>query len=124
MKIKTVFSLSFLALSFLFTGCGGNGLKKDAAKFGDLMCRNIEVMSKLRIVDPKDTAAAKKLQSQSEALQKEMEEANKAFNKKYGEQVKSPEFSKKFSRELRKAMLDCPYLSKQDKAQFEKDISE
>jgi hypothetical protein len=108
----------------VLSGCGNRELKKDAAKIGDVMCRNIEIMNKLRGANPSDTVLVAKLQEQELLLQEEMSTAYKAFNDKYKEKTKDPKFSKAFSRELRKAMLDCPSLSKKDRELFEKDLEE
>jgi hypothetical protein len=124
MKIQNAFLPFLLAVLVLLSGCGNKGIKKDAEKIGDAMCRHIEVMSKLRIVDPNDTVATQKLQADGVKLQAEMQLLYKEFGEKYGDKTKDPDFSKKFSRELRKAMLNCPYLSKQDRAQFEKELNE
>ncbi len=108
----------------IITGCKNNDLKKDADQIGDIMCRNIEIAGKLRIANPNDTAAISKLQRDSQNLQTEMTKMYADFKKKYGDKVNDKEFSKKFSNELRRAMLNCPHLSKQDREQFEKDLAE
>ena len=46
----------------------------------------------------------------------------KEFGEKYGEKTKNTDFNKKFAQELRRAMLNCPYLSKEDRDQFEKEL--
>ena len=76
------------------------------------MCRNIEIMNKMKAASPMDSATMKNLRSQAHQLQIEMTIVYKEFNDKYGEKVKDQKFTKKFNRELRKAMLGCPSLSK------------
>jgi len=46
----------------------------------------------------------------------------KEFSDKYGEKTKDQKFNKKFNRELRKALLDCPSLSKKDRDLFEQEL--
>jgi len=125
MNIKKMF-LPLLAIAVvLSSGCNSNKeIKKDAVEIGDAMCRNIEVMNKLRAIDPKDSAGTQKLQMEAKKLQTEMTILYKEFGDKYGEKTKNADFNKKFARELRKAMLNCSYLSKEDRAQFEKDLKE
>ena len=123
MKTKNLFFFLITGMS-IFSGCGNRELKADAKKIGDIMCRNIEVMNKLRTADPADTATVAKLQAQGEKMQKDMQVIYKEFGEKYAKKTKDPKFSKDFNRELRKAMLDCPHLSKKDRELFEKDLEE
>jgi len=110
------------AAIMLLASCGSHNLKKDAQKIADAMCRNLEVMNKLRTINPNDTLGTRALQDEDKALQDEMQKLYKDFREKYGEKTKDPEFSKSFSRELRKAMMNCEYLSKEDREQLEKEI--
>ena len=87
------------------------------------MCRNIEIMNKMKSANPADSVTMKKLREQAHLLQIEMTIVYKEFGDKYGEKTKDPKFNKKFNIELRKAMLTCPYLSKQDREMFEKDLA-
>ena len=57
-------------------------------------------------------------------LEIEMTIVYKEFGDKYGDKTKDPKFNKNFNRELRKAMLDCPYLSQKDRDLFEKELKE
>jgi hypothetical protein len=124
MNIKKLFLPITIGIILLFSGCRNNEIKKDAIQIGDAMCRNIEIMNKIRANDPKDTAAARKLNREAKMLQTEMTILYKEFGDKYGAKTKNAEFNKKFAQELRKAMLDCPYLSKEDREQFEREIKE
>ena len=124
MNVKKLFLPAIIGAVILLSGCGNRELKEDAAKIGDAMCRNIEVMNKMKATTPTDTATLAKLRSQAHQLQIEMTIVYKEFGDKYGEKTKDPIFNKKFNRELRKAMLDCPSLSKQDREIFEKDLKE
>ena len=124
MNFKTFFFLAFIGVVLLFSGCGNRELKKDAARIGDAMCRNIEILNKMKAANPADSVTMKSLRSQSNQLQNEMTIVYKEFNEKYGEKVKDQKFTKKFNRELRKAMLDCPSLSKKDRELFEQELTE
>jgi hypothetical protein len=123
MKLRNLFFPILLGVVLLFSGCGNRELKEDAAKIGDAMCRNIEVMNKLKAANPADSATMTKLRAEAHQLQIEMTIVYKEFGDKYGDKTKDPKFNKKFNRELRKAMLDCPSLSKQDREMFEKDLN-
>jgi ABC-type tungstate transport system permease subunit len=124
MNLKKLFLPLILGIVLLFSGCGNHELKEDAAKIGDAMCRNIEIMNKMKAANPSDSATLIKLREQAHQLQIEMTIVYKEFGDKYGDKTKDPKFNKKFNRELRKAMLDCPSLSKQDREMFEKDLKE
>ena len=122
MEKKSIFVFLIISGSLIFAGCKGDGLKKDAQIYGDAMCRNIEISGKLRIANPNDTAAISKLQMEAKKIQTEMTILFSEFRQKWGEKAKDKEFAKKYSYELRKAMLNCPYLSKEDREQFQKDL--
>jgi hypothetical protein len=124
MNIRNLFLPAIVGMVLLFSGCGNRELKEDAAKVGDAMCRNIEVMNKMKATNPADSVTMEKLRKEAHQLQIEMTIVYKEFGDKYKEQTKDPKFNKKFNRELRKAMLDCPSLSKQDREMFEKDLKE
>lgn len=125
MNSTKVFLPLIFGVILLFSGCSSNNeIKKDAVQIGDAMCRNIEIMNKLRAADPNDTLATQKLHVEAKKLQTEMTILYKEFGDKYGAKTKDKDFNKIFAKELRKAMLDCPYLSKEDRAQFEKDLKE
>ena len=124
MNLKKNFLPAFIGVVLLFSGCGNRELKEDAAKIGDAMCRNIEIMNKMKAANPTDSVTMQKLRSQAHQLQIEMTIVYKEFNDKYGEKVKDQKFTKKFNRELRKAMLDCPSLSKKDRELFEQELTE
>ncbi len=124
MNIRNLFLPAILGVILVFSGCGNRGLKKDAARIGDAMCRNIEILNKMKAASPIDSVTLKNLQAQSGQLQNEMTTLYKEFNDKYGEKIKDQEFTKKFNRELRKAMLECPSLSKKDRELFEQELKE
>lgn len=124
MNFKTFFLPTLVGVILLFSGCGNRELKKDAARIGDAMCRNIENLNKMRAANPADSVTMKNLRSQSDHLLTEMTIVYKEFNEKYGEKIKDQNFTKKFNRELRKAMLDCPSLSKKDRELFEQELKE
>jgi hypothetical protein len=124
MNLKTFFLPVFIGVVLLFSGCGNRELKEDAAKIGDAMCRNIEIMNKLKAANPADSVTMQKLRSQAHQLQIEMTIVYKEFGDKYGDKTKDLKFNKKFNRELRKAMIDCPSLSKKDRDLFEQELKE
>jgi hypothetical protein len=124
MNFKNLFLLAFIGVVLLFSGCGNRGLKEDAAKVGDAMCRNIEIMNKIKAANPADSVTMQKLRLQAHQLQIEMTIVYKEFGDKYGDKTKDPKFNKKFNRELRKAMIDCPALSQKDRDLFEQELKE
>jgi len=124
MNFKNSFLPAILGVVLLFSGCENRELKEDAAKIGDAMCRNIEIMNKMKAANPADSAVMQKLRSQAHQLQIEMTIVYKEFSDKYGDKTKDLKFNKKFNRELRKAMLDCPSLSKKDRELFEQELKE
>ncbi|MCX6246295.1 MAG: hypothetical protein NTW10_01050 [Bacteroidetes bacterium] len=124
MNFKNLFLPAIISTMVLLSACGNRELKKDAAKIGDAMCRNIEVMSKMKAANIDDSATLKKLRLQSTQLQNEMMVMYQDFNKKYGDKTKDQKFIKEFNSELRKSMLECPYLSKTDREIFERELKE
>jgi hypothetical protein len=124
MKLKNFIFLIIPGVVLLFSGCGNREMKEDAAKVGDAMCRNIAIMNKIRNADPEDSVTLKKLHMEAHQLEIEMTIVYKEFGDKYGDKTKDPKFNKNFNRELRKAMLDCPYLSQKDRDLFEKELKE
>ena len=124
MNFKNSFLPAILGVVLLFSGCENRELKEDAAKIGDAMCRNIEIMNKMKAANLADSAVMQKLRSQAHQLQIEMTIVYKEFSDKYGDKTKDLKFNKKFNRELRKAMLDCPSLSKKDRELFEQELTE
>ena len=124
MSNRNLFVPVIIGVVVLLSGCGNRELKKDAARIGDAMCRNIDILNKMRAASPIDSVTLKDLQAKSGQLQNEMTILYKDFNQKYGEKIKDQEFTKNFNRELRKAMLDCPSLSKKDRELFEQELNE
>jgi len=122
MNLKNLFLPAILGVLLFLSGCGNRELKEDAARIGDAMCRNIEIMNKMKAANPADSATMEKLRSQAHQLQIEMTIVYKEFSDKYGEKTKDQKFNKKFNRELRKALLDCPSLSKKDRDLFEQEL--
>jgi hypothetical protein len=122
MNSKSLFLSLLVAGILAFSGCKNSSLKADIAPIADCMCRNIEIMNKLKKADPLDTATVNGLQRKAVALQEEMQKINKAFNEKYKDKAREEQFTKQFSIELRKAMIQCPSLSKEDREQFQKDL--
>lgn len=123
MKISN-FSFFLLMFLFLLAGCSGNDVKEDAKKIGDAMCRNIDVMHRLKMANPADEEQVAKLQEEINAINAEMEILYKEFNTRWGEKTKDKEFARSFRVELRKAMLECKSLSAEDREVFLKEIGE
>jgi len=124
MNLRTFFLPAIIGIVLVFSGCGNREMKEDATKVADSMCRNIDIMNKIRDADPADSVLLQKLHMQAHQLEIEMTIVYKEFGDKYGDKTKDPKFNKKFNRELRKAMLDCPSLSKKDRDLFEKELNE
>jgi hypothetical protein len=121
MKIKSILSILFIAL--ILSGCSKNKeLKEDASNIADAMCKSIEVMNRLKAIDPQDTVKINDLQLNYQSLQSEMEILYAEFRKKYENRLKDLQFNKDFANELRKAILNCRYLSKEDRMKYEKEI--
>lgn len=112
-----------LAMSTM-TGCrpADRKLKEDVEKIADVMCRSIEVMNKLKAADPADSVMVTNLQAEEQKIQTEMDVQYREFRERHAKELQEPEFNKKFSNYLRKAMLDCKYLSKEDRENFEREI--
>ncbi len=124
MKINIILCSVMISLALLLGGCGGQNreLKKDARNFADAMCRNIETMQKIRKASPADTLLMQKLQKEHQAEETEMTTLSVDFRKKYGEKINIPEFNRQYRKYLNEAMLDCRFLSKEDRENFEKEV--
>ncbi len=119
---KHVYTVLMPVLIFLLTSCGDKQLKKDTQPIAEAMCRNIEVMTKLKNINPKDSAGVAELQGRAKQVQIEMTVVYNEFKAKYKDKMNDEKFNKEFSKYLRKAMLGCPYLSKEDRENFEKEL--
>ena len=110
-------------LLLILASCSGDrDLKNDAENIAKSMCRNIETMNKLKACDTADHTKVLHLQLDERQAEIEMTILYKEFKDKYKEKVSDKKFSEKFAKELRRAMLNCPYLSKEDRANFEKEL--
>jgi len=115
--------LLITASVFTLVGCSGNKeLKKDAKGIADIMCKNIDVMNKLRAADPADSVQLMKLQQDAKQVQIEMTIVYQEFKEKNKNKLEDEKFNKNFARELRKSMLECPHLSAKDREAFEKEL--
>ena len=120
----TVKSIIFPVLLLICFSCSrSKELEKDASVIADAMCRSIEIMNKLKAANPQDTMSINNLQTSYHDLQKEMENLYSDFRKKYEKRMNDPQFNKDFSNELRKAILNCPFLSKEDREKYAKEIN-
>ena len=125
MKIRMFLSGALIALVFGISGCGGgnNELKKDAEKFADAMCRNIETMQKLRAANPGDSVLLVKLQAERQQIDSSMADLIREFKTKYGGRAERPEFTKLYRKYLNESMLKCKFLSKEDRENFEREVN-
>ena len=120
----TVKSIIFPVLLLICFSCSrSKELEKDASVIANAMCRSIEIMNKLKAVSSQDTMSINNLQTSYHDLQKEMENLYSDFRKKYEKRMNDPQFNKDFSNELRKAILNCPFLSKEDREKYAKEIN-
>jgi hypothetical protein len=124
MKIRPVLSIILITVIIFISGCGDNNkeLKKDVAGIAESMCRITGVMHKLRAADPADSVAFKELQKEAHQCQIEMTILNQEFQQKYKSKLSDEKFKKEYSREIRKAILNCPHLSKEDRERYQKEI--
>jgi hypothetical protein len=124
MKIRTALSLLFFSGLLFLSGCGNKKeeFQRDIAGLGDVMCRIMEVSNKLlaaQSANPPDTRIIQELQMKNQSLEMEMKTLNAAFKQKYGKKMTEPDFKKDFRTEIKKAMLNCKYLSKEDREKYE-----
>ncbi len=118
-----IFYLLTIVMVFVLAGCGGNKeLKKDAQDIADVMCKNIDIMNRVRTANPADSVQVAKLQQEAKQVQIEMTIVYQEFKAKNKNKLTDDKFNKDFARELRKAMLECPHLSKEDREVFEKEL--
>jgi hypothetical protein len=122
--MRTILYTVVIALMIGFTGCGGRSkeIQKDAKTFADAMCRSIDVMRQTRAANPADSALIKKLQQDQMNIKAEMMQLHADFKKKYGNEAEAPDFNKQYRKYLSDAMLECKFLSKEDRALFEKQL--
>ena len=108
----------------LLTSCDKKtkDLEKDVTAIGDVMCRIMETMNTLKITNPEDGLAVMALQKKSEDLQAELAVHYKNFQVKYGKKMTDPEFKKEYNKEIKKVMLNCKYLSNEDKERYMKEV--
>ena len=124
MKINLGFLILLITFLTVISGCGHNKeLKKDVATIADGMCKITGVMNKLRAADPGDSSAIVSLQLEEKQCQEEMAILNQKFQEKYRSRLSDTTFRKEYSREIRRAILKCPHLSKEDRERFEKEIN-
>ena len=126
MKIKYFLSFFLLSGILFFTGCHKKNkeFQKDVDGLGDVMCRIMEASNKILLTkstDPLDTLTLQELQMKKHDLEIEMTILNTEFNQKYGKQTKDEKFVKDFGSEIKKSMLKCKYLSKEDREKYEKE---
>jgi hypothetical protein len=123
MKINAGLSILLITFLTVISGCGYNKeLKKDVATFAEAVCKYNGVMNNLKAaVESEDSAAIAELQREEDQCQKEMAIINQKFQEKYKSKLSDTTFRKEYSEEIRKAILKCPNLSKEDRERFEKE---
>ena len=122
MKLRNLIPLTLLSCILLLTACNREdaAVKKDAKAIAEVMCKSLEAMKSLKSVNPEDTALITQLQEKYRGVEQEMTGLYDGFRKKYEAKMSDKEFTKKFRRYLNEAMLDCKSLSKEDRANFER----
>lgn len=113
-----------MLLIILFNGCQKKDkeLEKDVKSIGDLMCRSMEIMNKLTAANPSDTMMMQYLLKKNDDLQAEMNGVYSKFREKYADKLKDTTFYREFNAEVKKVLLDCKYLSKEDRENFLKEM--
>jgi hypothetical protein len=112
---------------FFVTGCGNSGLTKDAERIADAMCRSKGATEKLTLEASKtsaDSAKIHQLKGESDKIQQEMMAMYQEFNKKYASKIGDKKFNKEFGKELSKALLNCQYLSEDDKKMLKEKMAD
>lgn len=123
MRNRIIIITCLFAGFILLSGCSGNTeLKKDTKGLSDAMCRIIDVMNKLKTVNPSDSDKVTLLQMEAKNMQIEMTVLNQEFQEKYKDKLSDEKFKKDYSKYFREAMLTCPHLSKEDRERFEKEV--
>jgi len=122
MKKNWLLLVVTIGLVFLYSCSSDSTFKNDVERISQSMCRNIDVMNRLKATNPSDSATVKKLQADAHQVQVEMTGLYKEFETKYKDKMKDDKFNKNFARELRRSMLNCPSLSKKDREEFEKEL--
>jgi hypothetical protein len=126
MKISKLFFLTILGI-FLLSGCGKSALTKDAERIADAMCRSKGITEKLTLEATKPMADSLKIvqmQTESEKIQREMMAMYQEFNKKYADKVGDKKFNKEFGKELSRALMNCQYLSEDDKKMLKEKLED
>lgn len=123
MKILRILYPLMIVVVFVLAGCGGNKeLKKDAKDIAEVMCKNIEIMNRVYAANPADSVQVEKLQQEAKQIQIEMTIVYQEFKTRNKNKLTDDKFNKDFAQELRKAMLECPHLSMEDREAFEKEL--
>ncbi len=121
-QVLSILILSAVVMAFSSCNRENKELQKDAKNIAVAMCRNIETMQNLKTANPADSVKISQLRAKEKDAEVEMTILYQEFKAKYKEKTSDKKFSEEFAKELRKAMLDCPYLSKEDRANFEKEM--
>ena len=125
--MKNLFLSTIILIVFFLSGCGNHELTGDSERIADAMCRSKGITEQLTLEAAKpmaDSAVIKKLQDESEKIQNEMMAIYKEFNKKYASKTGDKKFNREFSKELSKALLNCQYLSEDDKKMLKEKLEE
>ena len=124
--LSTISILFFLSFS---TGCSNSDaeFKKDVAALADVYCRILEVSNNLLLAQTNqqtDSKTIEFLMEKKKQLETEQAKLNADFRNKYEKNFKDPQFMTKVSKGINESMLNCKFLSKEDKEQYQKEISE
>lgn len=114
--------VALLFFGTYLSGCSPDPMQQDVRQLGDVWCRYLEIMNKRQYVDPEDTLADSKIESEVEKILSELDSLNSTIQEKYGKKSGDSVFTKKFNTELQKVMLNCPHLSKTDREKIEKEL--
>jgi len=116
MKIQLKIISFFFFGIFAFTGCGDNRLEKDVKPMANAMCKFIEIQNNLRdAIKANDSMNILKFSDDKDRMKEEMIKLNQEFQAKYGDLIQDQEFGKKFKKEITKLLIDCPYISAEDR---------
>ena len=119
-QVLSILILSAVVMAFSSCNRENKELQKDAKNIAVAMCRNIETMQNLKTANPADSVKISQLRAKEKDAEVEMTILYQEFKTKYGDKVKTKEFSEEFRKYLSESMLDCKSLSKEDRDAFEK----
>jgi hypothetical protein len=99
-------------------------LKKEAEEIAAVMCENIGLMTQMHCTDPTDTVTVNQLQAEYKEVLAKLKVLYGKLEGKYGKKFSDKAFAREFRKYLNASMLGCKLLKPEERALFEKDISE